>query len=330
MPIDTTPSTVATSALQSLPFESLIGGPLDAAIKAEAKAAETSWTFIEKVGLQEVNGQKKAVTVDFIYNSNGREVKLIVPLLAIVPIPYIAVDCITIDFKANIAASSSVSQEDTTSENIDAGGDGRASIGFGPFSLDVNFHASYSSKKDSKATQDSKYSVEYTMDVHVGASQADMPAGLAAVLNILQSSITPTIPHANLQVSPKSINIDPTKEASYTINIVAFDNRGLRQSRDLTITLDSAASGITIDTLTSPQIKGTASATTITVTTDKDGSATVTIKVHPPSSNPTQTISAQSLNFKISGTTNGDDEQVQETVVLNVPQIPGNPAPSRP
>lgn len=309
MPIDTTPSTVATSALQSLPFESLIGGPLDAAIKAEAKAAETSWTFIEKVGLQEVNGQKKAVTVDFIYNSNGREVKLIVPLLAIVPIPYIAVDNITIDFKANIAASSSVSQEDTTSENIDAGGDGKASIGFGPFSLDVNFHANYSSKKDSKATQDSKYSVEYTMDVHVGASQADMPAGLAAVLNILQSSITPTIPHANFQVSPKSINIDPTKTASYTINVIAFDDKGLRIP-NLQITTAVSSSSTTLRGITAPTFSQT--------TTDSQGSAAITFNVNQATSSSTEDIQPQSIPLTISANT----PNITEIVVLNVPTIP--------
>ncbi len=40
-------------------------------------------------------------------------------------------------------------------------------------------NASYSSKKDSSATRDSKYSVEYTMDVAVHAGQDSMPAGMA-------------------------------------------------------------------------------------------------------------------------------------------------------
>lgn len=329
MPIDTTPSTVATTALQSIPFETLIGGPLDAAIKAEAKAAETSWTFIKEVGLQEVNGQKKAVTVDFIYTSNGREVKLIVPLLAIVPIPYISVDNITIDFKANISASSTVAQEDTSSQAIDAGGEGEVKVGWGPFSADIKFHANYSSKKDSKATQESKYSVEYTMDIHVGASQADMPAGLASVLNILQSSITPTIPHANLQVSPKIINIDPSKDVDYTVNITAFDNQGLRsKNSELTIALDAPTSGgITIGNLDSAQKKlppsPSPTPTLIIVITDNDGSATVKIPVKKPSQPITADIQAQTLTLRITGTLAG--ESVTETVALNIPKIPKSP-----
>lgn len=108
MAIDTTPSKVATSALQAIPFSSLIGGPLDAAIKAQALAAKTSWEFIQQVGLNEdKNGNKTAVNVEFFYNNGGKMSKLIVPILTIVPIPYIAVDNVNIDFKANISASSS-------------------------------------------------------------------------------------------------------------------------------------------------------------------------------------------------------------------------------
>lgn len=327
MPIDTTPSTVATSALNGLPFDTLIAAPLDAAIKAEAKAAQTSWEFIKEVGLQEDNGQKKAVTVDFIYTSNGREVKLIVPLLAIVPIPYISVDDITIDFKANISASSTVSQEDNSSQAIDAGGEGSVRVGWGPFSAGkIKLNANYSSKKDSKATQESKYSVEYTMDIHVGASQADMPAGLATILNILQSSITPTIPNANLQVSPKSIDIDPYNDSDYTVNITAFDNNGLKSKNlELTIRLNSvtaADDGISISNLVSPQQLGTnATAEEIKVTTDNEGSAKVKIPVVKVGA-VTQDIDPKILQFKITGTLAGDS--LDEVVPLNIPRIPKN------
>ena len=61
MPIDTTPSTVATTALQSIPFETLIGGPLDAAIKAEAKAAaQKSAAKDEEKRQKEAEAAKKA------------------------------------------------------------------------------------------------------------------------------------------------------------------------------------------------------------------------------------------------------------------------------
>ena len=44
--IDTTPSSVATNALNDLPFDNLIGGPLNACVKAQADAAMSTWIFI--------------------------------------------------------------------------------------------------------------------------------------------------------------------------------------------------------------------------------------------------------------------------------------------
>ena len=87
MAIDTTPSQVATSALQAIPFGSMIGGPLNACIEAQAMAAQTSWQFIQEVGLNTnpETGQKEAVNVSFQFVQNGRVVQLNVPLLTIVP-----------------------------------------------------------------------------------------------------------------------------------------------------------------------------------------------------------------------------------------------------
>ena len=44
-------------------------------------------------------------------------------------------------------------------------------------------------KKDSKATAESKYSVESTIDVAVKAGQEGMPAGMAKVLELLGSAL---------------------------------------------------------------------------------------------------------------------------------------------
>jgi hypothetical protein len=195
-------------------------------------AAQTTWEFIQNVGLTKdpKTGETKAVSVSFQYQRNGQMFNLVVPLLAIVPIPYIAIDTITIDFKANISASSSTVNEDTTSTEYGGEASGSASVGFGPFTVRLNFKANYSSKKDSKATQESKYSVEYTMDIHVQAGQADMPAGLATVLNILQSSITEAEPTGSLKLSPPEITLDLSNPAaSATLQATVLDGQGMRQ-----------------------------------------------------------------------------------------------------
>lgn len=214
MAIDTTPSQVATNALAALPFGNIIGGPLKACIEAQAMAAKTSWNFIQEVGLNTdpKTGEKKTVNVSFQFIKDGRMAQLNVPLLTIVPIPYIAIQSIDIAFKANINASSSSSTVENESTSVDAGVAGSTSLNLGLFKVNADFHANYSSKKDSTATQDSKYSVEYTMDVAVKAGQDSMPAGLAKVLELLGNSLDVSDPSGTLEVNALEFKGSPSEE----------------------------------------------------------------------------------------------------------------------
>lgn len=213
MPIDNAPSQVATNALQAIPFGTMIGGPLKACIEAQAMAAKTTWEFIQEVGLNTdpQTGERTAVNVSFSFMQGGRMVQLNVPLLTIVPIPYIAINSVDINFKASISASSSTTSEQSESES--KGGDLSVNAGLkiGPFHMDAKLNANYSSKKDSKATSDSKYSVEYTMDIAVKAGQDSMPAGLAKVLELLGNSLDVSDPKGTLEVNATRLVLDGGK-----------------------------------------------------------------------------------------------------------------------
>lgn len=95
-------------------------------------------------------------------------------------------------FKANITASKTIEeihgQTSESSANLKAHG----KLGLGIFSLDTQFDAVYSSKKDSKVTRESRYSIENTTDVAIQAVQDDMPAGLAKLLEFLNEGIQTT------------------------------------------------------------------------------------------------------------------------------------------
>jgi hypothetical protein len=54
--------------------------------------------------------------------------------------------------------------------------------------------ATVSSKKDTSSSRDSRYAVEYTMDINVHAVQDDVPGGLGKVLNLLTESIERNLP----------------------------------------------------------------------------------------------------------------------------------------
>lgn len=229
MAIDTTPSQVATNALQAIPFGSIIGGPLKACIEAQAMAAQTSWQFIQEVGLNTDpnTGQKEAVNVSFQFMQNGHMVQLNVPLLTIVPIPYIAIHDIDINFKANISASSSSVSEQSSSSALDVGAEASIGAKWGAFHMDAKMKANYSSKKDSKATQESKYSVEYTMDVAVKAGQDSMPAGLAKVLELLGSALDVSDPEGTLEVSARKLVLSKDKEGkAIPVSLIATYKNG--------------------------------------------------------------------------------------------------------
>lgn len=103
-----------TDALRALPFGSIIGAPLKACIEAQAMAAQTSWKFIQEVGLQNnpETGEKEIVNVSFLFKKQGQVSQISIPLLTIIPIPYIAVEKVDISFKANIMASNTVQEKE--------------------------------------------------------------------------------------------------------------------------------------------------------------------------------------------------------------------------
>ena len=173
----------ATAQLGNIPFSTLIGGPLNAAVEAQAMAAKTSADFITKVAFDD-EGNVKSVT--FNYEKEGQATKLSVPILTIVPIPFLRIDTLDIDFTANISASTS--SQDTSQENTQLNAKVDGSVSY--WCAKVNFSASYSNQKQSNSERNSKYDVQYTMGVKVHAVQDDMPAGMSKVLNILQDTIT--------------------------------------------------------------------------------------------------------------------------------------------
>jgi len=168
--------------LQALPFGSLIGGPLDAAIEAQARAALSSVNFIRQIGFDKDGAVE---TITFTAKKGNQESTITVPLLTVVPIPFIRIDEMSIDFKANVSSVSETADKTVESSEKQAKIEAGARYLFFKASLE----ASISSKKDSESTKNSRYAVETTIDVHVHAVQDELPAGLAKMLNILADTI---------------------------------------------------------------------------------------------------------------------------------------------
>ena len=174
--------------LSSMPFDRMIGGPLSACIDAQEQAAVSSVNFIDRVGFDPQN-PGHVINVDFKYRRDGEDVVLSVPLLTIVPIPFISIDTVNISFKA---ALKSINTEDAIDADRESSYDSTNSkyLGIGSYLKSAQIQrtvmrGSVSTKKDSVATQHSAYSIEANIDINVIARQESMPGGLAKVLEML-------------------------------------------------------------------------------------------------------------------------------------------------
>lgn len=239
------------NTLQNLPFDSLIAAPLNACVNAQAEAAQTTINFIESVGLNDVDGQKEAVYVYFNFIQGGRRVTISVPLLTMVPIPYIAINTIDINFKAKVTGIQN--QQNTASESYQKDSEEkRKKSGLGWFSVSsTQLTTSISTKKDSTSTKDSGYSVEATIDVAVHASQDSMPAGMAKILEMLGSAMDLCDPNGELSVNETYFELSAgEKEAKL---IVAYKTpKGIYCPKDITV--DGVAEPKSIDEATGTAI----------------------------------------------------------------------------
>jgi hypothetical protein len=110
--------------------------------------------------------------------------QLEVPILTMLPIPYIRIDMTTIDFNAKINAVEY--RKTDTNLKIDAELEAKAGWLWGSAKLKVS--TSFQRTTQEGNTVDRTYS----MAVHIKAVQDEMPAGMERLLGILEGAITST------------------------------------------------------------------------------------------------------------------------------------------
>ncbi len=282
------PRNYAVEAVSSLPFGMLIGGPLNAAIEAQAQAAKSTIDFILQVGFLPASaavvpagggapvlapdpdpvevtqpdalpaantnpstaaGQTRMVT--FTYSTTNEDAAVValatnvsnaalgaanaanaaaavaavpnvpagmvaaanaaaglagatpqsvaaavvvstnqtatitVPILSVVPIPFFAIEEMTIDFMAKITEAITANSR-SQSQRV-ASASTQAKGGWGPVSGSLK--AGMSSTHSGTSERSSKYQTELTMSIHVRATSESMPKGMAKVLDMLASLI---------------------------------------------------------------------------------------------------------------------------------------------
>ena len=240
--------------LGKISFDELIGNPLRAAVKAQRDLAKETLSYIREEGIKvDENGQGQITYVTMNFFRDGKQVKMRVPLLTLMPVPRLSISTMSYTFKAKVnamsgvvasvgsggtpinagistdngsksAASAKPAKDSSAKGNNEKTGDNPAASTDNPSTSSNKTAASatgakptiattptmsvgYSSKKDSGATRDSRYSVETTMDISITASEGEMPRGIDRLLGVLDDSTEVIDPKGTLQVSADRISL---------------------------------------------------------------------------------------------------------------------------
>jgi hypothetical protein len=113
-----------------------------------------------------------------------QDMKISVPILTMLPIPFIKVDIITIDFNAKITSMETQNQSSELAVGVSLQVKQRWPGGSAKLNASVAYKKSTSSGSSVERT--------YSMAIHVQASQDEMPAGMEKLLGILEGAIIST------------------------------------------------------------------------------------------------------------------------------------------
>lgn len=176
-----------------LPMDQLIGAPLSAAADASLRLANSTADFINRVGFDSKGNlrnvafkyEKRSMNEDG--TSNLDEMKVEVPMLAIVPIPNLQVD------EVNILFDMEVKQSEKSESSMDLGATMNTTVNLGI--VKVNVSGSVSVHQNN--TRSSDNSAKYHVDIR--ATNHGIPEGLARVLDMMAANVAPSLVGSTLK-----------------------------------------------------------------------------------------------------------------------------------
>jgi hypothetical protein len=135
-------------------------------------------------GATQAQGTVQFATKTAAVEARFQEMKIEVPILTILPIPFIRVEEATIDFNAKINSIETQSQ----SSDLAIGGSLEVKQRWPGGSAKLNVSCSYQKKTASGSSVERTYS----MHIYVKASQDEMPAGMERLLGVLEGAMRST------------------------------------------------------------------------------------------------------------------------------------------
>lgn len=165
------------SLLQELDFNRILGAPLSACVNAQEEAAQATLQYLNEVVFTQAGDDDSSlepVTVSFYFESAGQVHRIVMPLLLIVPVPYLQIDRVDLTFQATVTES-------------------RMNHDTRKLSLKAKYSAPGDSAEVSKETK-TEYMNKRCIDINLSVTSADMPMGISKLLEIFNNQLVEVKP----------------------------------------------------------------------------------------------------------------------------------------
>lgn len=219
-----------TEQFAGLDMYKLIGAPLTASADASIMLANSTAEFINKVGFDS-NGNTRNVA--FTYEkksmnedgtSNNDQMKVEVPMLAIVPVPNLQIDEVAVLFDME------VKQSESSQTELDANLSAHATVGFSFLKVSVSGSVSAHSSNTRSSDNSAKYNVSVTATNH------GTPEGLARVLDMMAANVAPSLISSEVRDADGKELSEEEKSKSEKLKVVRAEidqlERRLRAAQD--------------------------------------------------------------------------------------------------
>lgn len=165
------------SLLQELDFNRILGAPLSACVNAQEEAAQATLQYLNEVVFTQTGDDDSSlepVTVSFYFESAGQVHRIVMPLLLIVPVPYLQIDRVDLTFQATVTES-------------------RMNHDTRKLSLKAKYSAPGDSAEVSNETK-AEYMNKRCIDINLSVTSADMPMGISKLLEIFNNQLVEVKP----------------------------------------------------------------------------------------------------------------------------------------
>lgn len=165
------------SLLQELDFNRILGAPLSACVNAQEEAAQATLQYLNEVVFTQAGDDDSSlepVTVSFYFESAGQVHRIVMPLLLIVPVPYLQIDRVDLTFQVTVTES-------------------RMNHDTRKLSLKAKYSAPGDSAEVSKETK-AEYMNKRCIDINLSVTSADMPMGISKLLEIFNNQLVEVKP----------------------------------------------------------------------------------------------------------------------------------------